>query len=186
MVRCHMMEGDMKNIVYRGITVKTDIGLYIRRYGNTHTMVLLSIYGSPQQTKAVFSALASGREITLMPDGIYLDRPIDSTLRARGWSMGYGKHHMIIWDDEIYDMAVWFDPSDRLRAFEKTLKNRKIPYSPEYLPELEKSLLEEERLVSLDGYGGIQGYKFTFTDDHACNLMVERVIPSCMVLKHTG
>ena len=88
---------NIKTIRSCGVTVKADFGLYSDAGGNK-TLILLSIYGSPQQTKAVFSALAESKVVKILPDSFELTRP--SSLRGRGRSIGRGRHHMVIWSEE--------------------------------------------------------------------------------------
>ncbi|MDP1340916.1 hypothetical protein, partial [Klebsiella variicola] len=71
-------------------------GVY--RDGYENEVHFLSVYGAPQQTKAIFSALAAWKELQIGDDEFR--RPPDS-LRFRGYSLGYGKHHGIIWTDRL-------------------------------------------------------------------------------------
>lgn len=98
---------NIKTIRSCGVAVKSDFGLYNDSGGNK-TLILLSIYGSPQQTKAVFSALAESKAVKVLPDSYELTRP--SSLRGRGRSIGRGRHHMVIWSEEgLADGIIWFD-----------------------------------------------------------------------------
>ena len=102
---------NIKTIRSCGVTVKSDFGLYSDS-GENKTLSLLSIYGSPQQTKAVFSALAESKAIKVLPDLFELTRP--SSLRGRGRSIGRGRHHMLIWSEEgLADGIVWFDEKQK-------------------------------------------------------------------------
>lgn len=99
-----------------GVAVKSDFGLYSDCGGNK-SLILLSIYGSSQQTRAVFSALAESRAVKVLPDSFELNRP--SSLRGRGRSIGRGRHHMVLWSEEgLADGIIWFDekPKEETRA----------------------------------------------------------------------
>ena len=48
-------------VEYEGVVCKTEAGVYEQGYENE--LHFLSIYGAPQQTKAVFSALAAWKEL---------------------------------------------------------------------------------------------------------------------------
>lgn len=96
---------DIKTIRSCGVAVKSDFGLYSDSGGNKF-LILLSIYGSSQQTRAVFSALAESRAVKVLPDTFELARP--SSLRGKGRSIGRGRHHMLIWSEEgLADGIIW-------------------------------------------------------------------------------
>lgn len=98
---------DIKTIRSCGVAVKSDFGLYSDS-GGSKSLILLSIYGSSQQTKAVFSALAESRAVKVLPDAYELTRP--SSLRGRGRSIGRGRHHMLLWSEEgLADGIIWFE-----------------------------------------------------------------------------
>src|SRR3972149_8476764 len=102
---------NIKTLRSCGVTVKSDFGLYSDSGGNK-TLILLSIYGSPQQTKAVFSAMVESKAIKVLPDSFELTRP--SSLRGRGRSIGRGRHHMVIWSEEgLADGIVRFDEKQK-------------------------------------------------------------------------
>ena len=53
-------------VEYEGVACKSDAGVYGDGYENE--LHFLSIYGAPQQTKAVFSALAASKELHIGDD----------------------------------------------------------------------------------------------------------------------
>lgn len=66
-------------------------------------LYFLSIYGSPQQVKAIFSLLASGRNIELIIEEkqIKLERRGGFSLRFKGINLGYGKRHGLKWTEKL-------------------------------------------------------------------------------------
>jgi len=164
---------ELKTIKVGGVAVISDMGLY-EAGERCNTLVLLSIYGSPQQTKAVFSAIATSREARVLPDNMAIRRGEDgSVIRAKGSSIGYGKHHMLVWDEAIERMVVWLGPENKAEAFEDFIESRKIPCEWEYHATLERALINKKALLELKGWGGICGYAPRFTDDEACDLMIK-------------
>src|SRR3990170_3937999 len=106
----------IKTLKVDGVTVRSDFGLYSDS-GGDKSLILISIYGSPQQTKAVFSSLAENKPVKVLPDAYELIRP--SSLRGRGRSIGRGRQHMLIWSEEgLVDGIIWFDekPKEETKA----------------------------------------------------------------------
>ena len=96
-------------VEYEGVVCKSDAGVYGQGYENE--LHFLSIYGAPQQTKAIFSALAASKELQIGDDGF--QRPRDA-LRFRGYSLGYGKHHGIIWTDRLdTSLIIWTSEEEK-------------------------------------------------------------------------
>jgi hypothetical protein len=139
---------------------------------------LLSIYGAPQQVKAVASALLGFKSLeTSEKDGTEtrLSRSY-LNYRFRSFSLGYGKCHGLIWE-ESDSWVFWTETEDRLRVFEQALSKRKIPYETAWLPQLEEILIDKELLQNLSGWGG-GGYDLSsLDDDKACDLIVKRIVP---------
>jgi hypothetical protein len=50
-------------VEYEGVLCKSDAGVYGQGYENE--LHFMSIYGAPQQTKAIFSALAASKELQI-------------------------------------------------------------------------------------------------------------------------
>ena len=96
-------------VEYEGVLCKSDAGVYGQGYENE--LHFLSIYGAPQQTKAIFSALAASKELQIGDDEF--QRPRDA-LRFRGYSLGYGKHHGIIWTDRLdTSLIIWTSEEEK-------------------------------------------------------------------------
>jgi len=145
---------------------------------SSNPVKLLSIYGAPQQVKAVASALLGFKTLeTTEKDGT-ATRLSRSYLnyRFRSFSLGYGKCHGLIWE-ESDSWVFWTETEDRLRVFEQALSKRKIPYEKNWLPQLEEILFDKDLLQKLSGWGG-GGYDLSsLDDDKACDLIVKRIIP---------
>ena len=174
----------IKTLKVDGVTVRSDFGLYSDS-GGDKSLILISIYGSPQQTKAVFSSLAENKPVKVLPDAYELDRP--SALRGRGRSIGRGRQHMLIWSDEDLDNGVvWFGEKTEEKqvgfgpfgaaeeaAFVRWLEKKKVPYEREYLPMLRERLIKDEDVIVFGSWGGIRGYEISVDDDRLCDLMLK-------------
>lgn len=165
---------EVKTIKIGGVIVKSDVGLY-EDSGSVKKMVLLSVYGSTQQTKAIFASIASAKQVLVLPDNIFIRRCSNTTIRGRGYSVGYGKSQMIIWDENICENAVWFGDG-RKQSFERLIESRKIPFDTEFSEKFEKLLLKKKKLLELGGWGGLQGFAPKFSDDEACDLIIEGIL----------
>ena len=155
-----------------GVTCKSDYGLYIdNNYENT--IYVLSIYGAPQQTKALFSTIASGRTVNV--GETFLERPREA-IRFKGTKIGYAKHHGLITSERVgKDIIVWTTEEDRLRQLNMALSVRRIPFEVETLPEIEKLLVSNNYITPLSGWGTIGGYIAAFNDDEICDLILSEV-----------
>jgi hypothetical protein len=161
-------------VEHEGVICKSDAGLYRERYGKE--LHFLSIYGAPQQTKAIFSALAASKELLIGEDEF--QRPRDA-LRFRGFSLGYGKHHGIIWTDQLdVSLIVWSSDEEKRSRLRNILSRRRIPYDPQHFSRLEKLLVDHGYLTALDGWGTIGGYACDFDDDAICDLIIAEVYRS--------
>jgi len=165
---------NLRTVRMGGVSCLSDIGLYRKDSYWSH-IKLLSVYGSPQEVKAILSGLVSRRTIEVSEVGeievSYYDR-----FRFRMVSLGYGKKHGLLRAESLGErMIVWFSSEERLEAFSLALSKRKIPFSPEILPDIERLLLEKEFITELSGWGGINGYECDWNDDAICNLIGERI-----------
>jgi hypothetical protein len=161
-------------VEYEGVVCKSDAGLYRQRYDNE--LHFLSVYGAPQQTKAIFSALAASKELRIADDDFR--RPRDA-LRFRGYSLGYGKHHGIIWTDQLdTSLIVWTSDEEKQSRLRNILSRRRIPYDPHYFSRLEKLLVKHNYLRVLEGWGSIGGYACDFDDDAICDLILAEIYRS--------
>jgi len=161
-----------------GISCKSDMGLYDNISDYAH-LYFLSIYGSPQQVKAIFSMLASGRKIELIIEEkeIDLERRWGYSLRFKGINLGYGKRHGLIWTENIgRDIIIWTSPEEKIKVFHSAISKRRIPLEKAWLPEIEKLLLKEEYIKELKGWGGVYGYECRWEDDAICDLIAEEIL----------
>lgn len=160
----------------KGVLCKTDMGLYEPSYNNY--LRLLSIYGSPQQVKAIFGVLASGYDcrVTIDSKEITLERRY-SSLRFRSTSLGYGKRHGLIWSEGIgKNTIVWLSPEEKLKALRSAISRRRVPFDKSWINSIEEILLAEGYITELHGWGGIGGYKCDWDDDAICHLIAEKII----------
>jgi len=164
---------DLRTVKMGGVSCLSDMGLYRKDYWSY--VKFLSIYGSPQEVKAILSGLVSRKQVEVSGVG-ELDVSCYDRFRFRVVSLGYGKKHGLLRTESLGEsVIVWFSPEERLEALSLALSKRKIPFSPEYLPEIERLLLKEEFIVELSGWGGIKGYECNWNDDAICNLIGERI-----------
>ncbi len=167
-------ESTLCTVEHEGVSCKSDAGLYRERYGKE--LQFLSIYGAPQQTKAIFSALAASKELLVGDDEF---RRARDALRFRGFSLGYGKHHAIIWTAQLdVTLIVWTSDEEKRSRLRNILSRRRIPYEPQHLARLEKLLVDHGYLMALAGWGSIGGYACDFDDDAICDLIVAEIYHS--------
>lgn len=162
---------DIKTIKVGGVMVKSDYGLYTK----DNEMVLLSVYGALQQVQAVFAAVAGFKSVTVVPDGINVQRS-NSSLRARGRPIGYGKRHLLMWDaDAAGRSIIWMNGAeDKEKAIEGFLSSRKVPYEKDFFHHFEKRLLEDELMERMTGWGDVSGYAVLEEDDgRLCDVMLD-------------
>jgi hypothetical protein len=158
-------------VEHEGVVCKSDAGVYSA--GHQNEIHFLSIYGAPQQTKGIFSALAAGKELAIGDQGF--QRPRDA-LRFRGYSLGYGKHHGIIWTDKLdVSLIIWTSEEEKHARLRTILARRRVPYDPDDFERIEQLLLEHGYLVLLESWGRIDGYKCDFNDDAICDLILAEI-----------
>jgi hypothetical protein len=158
-------------VEHDGVVCKSDSGIY--RAGYENELHFLSIYGATQQTKAIFSALAAFKELDV--EGDEFRRPHDS-LRFRGYSLGYGKHHGIIWTDKLdVSLIIWTSEEEKQARLRNILSRQRIPYDPGDFSRIEKLLVEHGFLISLTTWGRIDGYACDFNDDDICDLILAEI-----------
>ena len=162
------------SVEYEGVVCKSDACVYGDGYENE--IHFLSIYGAPQQTKGVFSALAASKELQIGEDEFR--RPRDA-LRFRGYSLGYGKHHGIVWTERLdVSLIIWTSEEEKESRLRNVLFRQRIPYDPSDFARIEKILLEYGYLTSLQSWGKIGGYACDFSDDAICDLILAEVYHS--------
>ncbi len=157
-----------------GLTVKTDIGIY----NSDDAILLLSIYGAPQQVKALVARFVMGENIYLLSgeDRYSLHKNWRSNYRMKIFSIGYGKVYGVLWQENIdQDTVFWLSPNERDWAIRAAISRRTIPFLPEWLPAIEQILIEQEILTPLQGWGGAEGYEAMWKDELVCDLIVEKI-----------
>lgn len=157
-----------------GLTVKADIGIY----SSDDAILLLSVYGAPQQVKALLARLVMGEDISLLigEDKHLLHKNWGSNYRMKIFSIGYGKVHGLLWQDKIdQDSVFWLSPREKDWAIRAAISKRTIPFLPEWLPAIEQILIEQEIFTPLQGWGGAEGYEATWKDEMVCDLIVEKI-----------
>ncbi len=161
-------------VAHEGVVCKSDAGVYSAGYDNE--LHFLSIYGAPQQTKGIFSALAAGKELIVGDDEF--QRPRDA-LRFRGFSLGYGKHHGIIWTDKLdVSLIIWTSEEEKRARLRNILAQHRVPYDPDDFERIEKLLVEHGYLIPLESWGRIDGYACDFNDDAICDLILAEIYHS--------
>lgn len=166
---------DLKSVKMGGVTCFSDMGLYYSSWGSNY-IKLLSIYGSPQEVKAILSGIASGKHIVVSGIG-GMRRYIGEGLKLRMVSIGYGKRNGLLRSLNLGENIIfWFSPEEKRDALILGLSKRKIPFSPELVPEIEKLLVETEYFEELRGWGGVFGYQCNWNDDQICNLIGKNIL----------
>jgi len=162
------------NIYSCGLTVKSDIGIY----NSEDAILLLSIYGAPQQVKALLARLVMGEDISLLygRGKHVLHKNWRSNYRMKIFSIGYGKVHGLLWQEAIdQDTVFWMSPDQKDTAIRAAISRRTIPFLPEWVPTIEQILIEQEIFTPLQGWGGAEGYEAMWKDDLICDLIVEKI-----------
>ncbi len=164
-----MKSNSICEVSYKGIVCKSEAGLYERQNG-INKLVLLSLYGAPQQTRGIFSAVASNNPLICGDLEIHRDRP---ALHYRSTSIGYAKQHAMVWTGEVgRSVVVYTTEEERINRLRQALSTRRIPHDSARIVELERLLLEHGYLESLERWGPVHGYRCAFNDDEICDLII--------------
>jgi len=163
-----------------GVSCKPDAGLYLANSYRS-TLRFISIYGSPQQVKAMFALLVANQSIEVV-DGeektVSLDKGWVDSIRLKTFPLGYGKRHGLIFIEGLGKGTIlWTSPEEKERALFSALSKRRIPLDREWLPEIEALLLEDEQFIPLHGWGGFNGYDCSLNDEKVCDLIAEKILP---------
>jgi hypothetical protein len=155
---------------YEGVSCGTDAVLV----EGEDTIQFLSIYGAPQQTKGIFSALAASKLVSIGED--FYSRP-PQAMRYKGFNLGYAKSHGVIFSEDLgRSIILWTSDEEKERRLRQALTRRKIPYDPKDLGELEKILRDHDNLRPLRTLvGAIAGYRCEFNDDEICDHLVRTI-----------
>lgn len=159
-----------------GVTCLSDYGVYDPNYSK-NLVKIMSIYGSPQQVKAIFGLLSTTRKVEANIGGetLSLYRSLNS-MRFKGFSIGYGKQWGIIWDETISENTIIYtNPAERTEAFVKALSKRKIPYDASILEDIIKILTKNGHAEKLEGWGGAGGYTCSWNDDAICDNIARQI-----------
>ena len=157
-----------------GLTVKSDIGIYTA----DDAILLLSVYGAPQQVKALLARVVMGENVSLLygEEQQVLHKNWRSSHRIKIFSIGYGKVHGLLWEEDIdQDTVFWLSPEEKDWAIRAAISRRTIPFLPEWLPTIERILIDQEIFTSLQGWGGAEGYSAMWKDELVCDLIVEKI-----------
>lgn len=165
---------DIKTIKFEGISVLSDLCLHEKG-----SVYIMSIYGAPQEVKAISAALSDCRYLTVSGEDCELFRHTEYFYRFKGTSIGYGKMHGIVWvSGEISpwkDYILWRTPEEKHEAFVVALKQNKIPFIEEWLEDIEKLMLKYRLIIPLQGWG-CSGYRIFWQEDAICDLIVDKII----------
>jgi hypothetical protein len=175
----------IREIKSGGVSCKSDAGLYEGGDSSSAYVKFLSLYGSPQQIRAIFALLVEygGIEVITDEEGdvFSISKQWKDSLRLKTFSLGYGKRHGLVFTEGLgKEIIIWTSPEEKARVLFSALSKRRIPFDREWLPEIEKLLLDEERLINLHGWGGFDGYVCNWNDDEICDLIAERILPSAI------
>ena len=164
-------------VAFRGIKATGDMALWRHPNSDYAPIVLLSIYGSESQVRGIFSAFATNLEVVVGNDDNRQDlgKGWEGHLKFKGWKMGYGKYHALIWNEDFVSECITVvGQSSEGDAWEAFLKKKKVPFLREWIPRL-VSILEREGLVEiLDGMN-LKGWLWTASDDTVCDRVVEEI-----------
>lgn len=155
---------------FSGVEALCDICLYEKAYGDTYTLVLMSLYGSESQCRAIFAALTQWKYIEI--NGVSVRS--GGNMRYKSTRVGYGKYHAVVWCDNPISKTVLCFGGDDIAAWDSFLQKRLIPYVKEWIPKIVDCLLDTEAATVLEGFGA-DGYIVNTSDEAICNLIVERI-----------
>ena len=165
-------------VAFRGIKAVGDMALWKKPHDDSSaTVVLLSLYGSESQLRGIFSALATNNEVTLTEGDGYTDlvKGWDGHLRFKGWRIGYGKYHALVWNEDlISDCMMVFDPVKEIEAWEVFLQKKKISFLREWTFSLVSFLLRDELVEELEGIN-LKGWFWKTADDTVCDRIVDEI-----------
>jgi len=175
-----MTSNEIRLVQCGGVSCKSDAGLYLENSYRS-TLKFISIYGSPQQVRAIFALLVANETIEVI-DGegktILVDRGWYDGMRLKTFPLGYGKRHGLIFIEGLGKGAIlWTSPEEKERALFSALSKRRIPFDREWLPRIEEVLVEDDQLIPLHGWGGLNGYDCSLNDDKVCDLITEKILP---------
>ena len=162
-----MTSPEIAHVRYEGISCKADAVVV-----EGAAIQFLSIYGAPQQTKGIFSALAASRLVTIGEE-LYSRPP--QAMRYKGFSLGYAKSHGVIYSEDLgRSIVLWTSIEEKERRLRQALGRRKIPYDPKDFGKFERILRDNEYLVPLHTLvGSISGCRCEFNDDAICDHLVQ-------------
>ena len=163
-------------ISFRGIKVIGDMALWKKPVYNLNAMVvLLSLYGSESQLRAIFSALVTNNDVYVETDDrMALMKGWEGHLRFKSWKMGYGKYHALIWNEELVSKCVTVIGTNETEAWADFIKKRKVPILPEWIPSLISILEREELVTELEGMN-LKGWLWNASDEIVCDKIVEEI-----------
>lgn len=161
---------------FKGVTCTGDMALWKKPpYNDSATMILLSLDGSENQVRGLFSALATNNQIEMTngEEHFHLTRGWQGHLRFNKWRIGYGKYHALIWNEELASQCIIIHDKPE-EAWERFLKKKRVPFLKEWIPHLIR-LLENQGLAEiLDGVN-MKGWHWTASDDQVCDLLVQKI-----------
>lgn len=173
-----MTSNEVRRIKARGVYCKTDAGLYVR-YGYNSWVKVLSLYGSPQQVRAIFALLVGRQSVEVSGEGMgNIEITVDykDSLRLKTFTLGYGKRHALIYVEDLSkNTIIWAAPEEKQRAILSALSKRRVPFDESWLSMIEEVLLNEDIFIPLQGWGGLEGYFCQWDDDRICDLIVEGI-----------
>ena len=167
------IKNDIKTVAYKGVTCKADMGLYRNEGHGSNCVYLLSVYGAQQQVKAVASAIVTGSVVNTGDMRLTRGR---NAMRFKITSLGNGKSNGLLWIEDIQEHVIWTEPSEEMKALDAALSRRRVPYDKGWLTDIQRLLIENGYLTSLEGWGGVQGYHAFWDDNAICDLLSKNLV----------
>jgi hypothetical protein len=170
------MSSDILRISCKGITAVADTVLWqATKYDSIFSF--LNYYGSESQIRGIFASITSGDPLIVedLSGKRSIRKNYPSSMKLKSWRFGYGKYQAALRDDNILSECVIDLNNSPVDAWDLFLKKRRIPYLKEWIPSIMRLLEKEGLATPLSGYGKLKAWRWTATDDEACDLIVKKI-----------
>ena len=163
-------------VSFRGIKATGDTALWRQPNSDYAPIVLLSLYGSESVIRGIFSAFATNNEVVVgNNDRQVLGKGWEGHLRFKGWKMGYGKYHALIWNEDFVSECITaVGQASEVEAWETFFRKKKVPILKPWIPRLIPILIRDGLVEELEGIN-IKGWLWTASDDTVCDRIVEEI-----------
>lgn len=168
-----MTSSNFTEITHHGIKVLCDYALLEKR-SYDYKPVLLSIYGSETQVRAIHSALILNYTLTTNDMKIY--KNVYDSLRFKHHKLGYGKYNAVIYNEKDLPNSIIVFPNENLQeSFANFIATKTIPFKSDWTNEFIKKGIENDLITELVSLGDIKGYKLSETDEDICDFIIEEI-----------